>query len=287
MRQQEIQAKFDAIVEFAEIGPFLDTPVKRYSSGMYVRLAFAVAAHLEPEILIVDEVLAVGDMAFQRKCLGRMKEVGRSGATVLFVSHNMPAIETLCSRAILLDHGKVLKDGTVSDIVREYHSRVLGAVGGGCTDLAQRRDRLGEQAVLKSATILDENGAPSAYVPLSGQFRLRTGFACPQPIDDPTIGLGFDDSLGQRLLTVHTPMRGEALARLEGECFVDCHIDGFPLAPGEYWLKIALSASNQELDMVERALHFTVTDGDAFGEGRGFSRGVCVAASQWRHVTRG
>ncbi len=281
MHRHEIQSKFDAIVEFAEIGQFLDMPVKRYSSGMYVRLAFAVAAHLEPEILIVDEVLAVGDMAFQRKCLGRMKEVGRSGATVLFVSHNMPAIETLCTRAILLDHGKVLKDGSVPDIVREYHTRVLGDIGGGCTDLAQRRDRLGEQAALRSATILDAAGAPSAYVPLSGQFHVRIGFDCPEPIDVPIVGLGFDDSLGQRMLTVHTPMRTAALDRLEGQCFVDCRIDAFPLAPGEYWLKISLAGNNQEIDMVERALHFTVADGDAFGEGRGFSRGVCVAASMW------
>src|SRR5262249_6502563 len=111
MRRREIAAKFDRIVAFAEIGPFLDTPVQRYSSGMYVRLAFAVAAHLEPEILIVDEVLAVGDMAFQRKCLGRMREVGRSGCTVLFVSHNMPAVESLCTRAVLLDAGRLVTQG--------------------------------------------------------------------------------------------------------------------------------------------------------------------------------
>src|SRR5205807_3770983 len=127
-------AKFARIVEFAEIGPFLDTPVKRYSSGMYVRLAFAVAAHLEPEILIVDEVLAVGDMAFQRKCMGRMREVGRTGCTVLFVSHNMPAVESLCSRALLLDAGRVECDGPVRNLIQEYHRRVLqpaaGAGGG-------------------------------------------------------------------------------------------------------------------------------------------------------------
>src|SRR5687767_14826251 len=111
MRRHEIQRKFDQIVDFAEISQFLDTPVKRYSSGMYVRLAFAVAAHLEPEILIVDEVLAVGDLSFQRKCMGRMREVGRSGSTILFVSHNMPAIESLCTRAVLMDHGRVAMDG--------------------------------------------------------------------------------------------------------------------------------------------------------------------------------
>jgi lipopolysaccharide transport system ATP-binding protein len=129
MRRQEIQSKFNQIVEFAEVSQFLDTPVKHYSSGMYVRLAFAVAAHLEPEILIVDEVLAVGDLSFQRKCMGRMREVGRSGATILFVSHNMPAIEALCTRAILLDRGQVALDGSVRELVQEYHRRVLQTHG--------------------------------------------------------------------------------------------------------------------------------------------------------------
>src|SRR5439155_3718583 len=116
MSRIEIERKFDEIVAFAEIAKFLDTPVKRYSSGMYVRLAFAVAAHLEPEILIVDEVLAVGDAAFQKKCLGKMEDVAKHGRTVLFVSHNMPAVKTLCSRALLLDAGSMVLDGGVDHI---------------------------------------------------------------------------------------------------------------------------------------------------------------------------
>ena len=118
MTRREIRAKFDEIVAFAEVEKFLDTPVKRYSSGMYVRLAFAVAAHLEPEILIVDEVLAVGDMQFQKKCLGKMEEVGKQGRTVLFVSHNMSAVETLCSRAILLDQRAARMDDTARNVVK-------------------------------------------------------------------------------------------------------------------------------------------------------------------------
>ncbi|MGH7138472.1 MAG: ABC transporter ATP-binding protein, partial [Pirellulales bacterium] len=121
MRRREIQANFDAIVDFAEIGPFLDTPVKRYSSGMYVRLAFAVAAYLQPEILIVDEVLAVGDAAFQNKCLGRMQDVSRSGRTVLFVSHNMAAISTLCDRAVLLAGGRLRFDGPAPETITRYY----------------------------------------------------------------------------------------------------------------------------------------------------------------------
>ena len=129
MRRAEVREKFAEIVAFSEIGKYLDTPVKRYSSGMYVRLAFAVAAHLEPEILIVDEVLAVGDLEFQKKCLGRMGEVAREGRTVLFVSHNMGAIATLCSRAILLDAGRVVASGPTSDVVGEYITRGLDVSG--------------------------------------------------------------------------------------------------------------------------------------------------------------
>src|SRR5829696_8295834 len=120
MPRAEVRRKFDEIVDFAGVEQFLDTPVKRYSSGMYVRLAFAVAAHLEPEILVVDEVLAVGDASFQRKCLDKMKDVGEHGRTVLFVSHNMPAITRLCDRTILLDEGRILKDGPSHQVVGTY-----------------------------------------------------------------------------------------------------------------------------------------------------------------------
>jgi lipopolysaccharide transport system ATP-binding protein len=126
MKRKEIGRKFDEIVAFAEVEKFIDTPVKRYSSGMYVRLAFAVAAHLEPEILIVDEVLAVGDTAFQRKCLGKMQDVGKQGRTVVFVSHNMPAITRLCPRTILIDGGRVTADGPSHEVVGTYLGAGLG-----------------------------------------------------------------------------------------------------------------------------------------------------------------
>lgn len=126
MKQKEIRKRFDEIVAFSEIEQFLDTPVKRYSSGMYVRLAFAVAAHLEAEILIVDEVLAVGDALFQKKCLGKMTDVAGQGRTVIFVSHNMPAVKKFCSKCILLDHGRLLRQGQVDEVVNEYLSSTLG-----------------------------------------------------------------------------------------------------------------------------------------------------------------
>lgn len=130
MRKKDIERSFDEIVAFAEIDRFLDTPVKRYSSGMYVRLAFSVAAHLDPEILIIDEVLAVGDAAFQKKCLGKMRDVAGHGRTVLFVSHNMPAVQALCSRAIVLDQGRLTFEGTSEAACRSYLERIRPAERG-------------------------------------------------------------------------------------------------------------------------------------------------------------
>ena len=206
MRRREIARKFDEIVAFAEVEKFLDTPVKRYSSGMYVRLAFAVAAHLEPEILIVDEVLAVGDMAFQRKCMGRMREVGRGGTTVLFVSHNMPAVESLCTRALLLDGGRVARDGDVRDLDRRVSQADRRPARRGRPASLEGRGR-----IFRSATLLGEDEKSSAYLPLGGAFHLRIGLEVPGTIDYPSIGVGIDDTMGQRLLTVHTPLSEAAV----------------------------------------------------------------------------
>jgi lipopolysaccharide transport system ATP-binding protein len=287
MKRHEIARKFDRIVEFAEVGAFLDTPVKRYSSGMHVRLAFAVAAHLEPEILLVDEVLAVGDLGFQRKCLARMREVGRSGCTVLFVSHSMPAVESLCGRVLLLDGGRVAGDGPVGDLVREYHRRVIQPAEAPRVPLADRDGPGRRVKVFRSAALLDERGEPTRWLRLGGTFRLRVELGPPQPLDGATVTVGIDDTLGHRLLSVLTPRTRPVLDRLAAAAVLECRVPNFPLAPGEYWVKLGLDCAGVELDQVERVLHFTVLDGDAFGEGRGFHRGLCVAASEWEQVPAG
>jgi lipopolysaccharide transport system ATP-binding protein len=281
MRNQEIQKKFDQIVEFAEIAQFLDTPVKRYSSGMYVRLAFAVAAHLEPEILIVDEVLAVGDLAFQRKCMGRMREVGRSGSTILFVSHNMPAVESLCTRAILLDHGKVAMDGGVHELVQEYHRRVLQAHGDVGSALSEFNSPSRLHKIFRLATLIDGNGEPTNFLPVGGRFHLRLVLDAPIAVEAPTVTVGIDDNLGQRMLSLQTPLTNPVLRRLEEPCVLECVVESLPLAPGDYWVKLGFAAPPEEIDEIERALRFTVTEGDLFGAGRGHHRGVCVADSKW------
>lgn len=285
MRHHEIEAKFDQIVAFAEIEQFLDTPVKRYSSGMYVRLAFAVAAHLEPEILIVDEVLAVGDLSFQRKCMGRMRDVGRSGTTILFVSHNMPAIEALCTRAILLDHGKVAMDGAVRDLVQEYHRRVLQSHGDAGSTLTEIDSPTRLHKIFRSATLLDDTGEPTNFLPVGGKFHLRLVLDAPIKVESPNVTIGIDDNLGQRLLSLQSPLSNPALPRLENPGVLDCIVPSLPLAPGEYWIKLGLAATPDEIDEIERALRFTVTEGDLFGSGRGHHRGLCVAPATWSFVS--
>jgi homopolymeric O-antigen transport system ATP-binding protein len=186
MSHTEIERKFNEIVAFAEVEKFIDTPVKRYSSGMYVRLAFAVAAHLEPEILIVDEVLAVGDYNFQQKCLNKMQDVSTHGRTVLFVSHNMGAISRLCERCILLDQGQLVAAGPTASIVQTYMSS-------GLMERAEyRQDANGEKAVnLKRIALLDELGGVRSDVPYDGELRFELDYEVNQTVTGVSVGIGL------------------------------------------------------------------------------------------------
>jgi lipopolysaccharide transport system ATP-binding protein len=217
--------------------------------------------------------------------MGRMHEVGRGGTTVLFVSHNMPAIEALCTRGILLDRGQVVTDGKVYDVVREYHRRVMETQSIDSDALWNAQGPGREKKLIRSMALLDQNGEPTNYLPLGGRLVLRIGFHAEEPIEAPSIGIGFDDTLGQRLLTVSTPVSSIAIPRLTGLCTVHCEITQFPLAPGDYWVKIAAGTAEHASDTLDQALRFTVVDGAAFGEGRGYQlRGVCVAPSKWARV---
>src|SRR5436190_10565303 len=186
MRKTEIVYKFDEIVSFSEIERFLDTPVKHYSSGMYVRLAFAVAAHLNPDILVVDEVLAVGDLAFQKKCLGKMSEVSREGRTVLFVSHNMPTVESLCKRGIVLSQGKMVFSGSAKDAVQYYLNSVSSLRPEANRHIVelkgspQRRSPLGE--LLQRIELYTEGDQPlSGGLPIGGRLQLHVHFNLEKP----------------------------------------------------------------------------------------------------------
>jgi lipopolysaccharide transport system ATP-binding protein len=283
MARSEIARKFDEIVDFAEVERFLDTPVKRYSSGMYVRLAFAVAAHMEPEILIVDEVLAVGDAEFQKKCLGKMGRVASAGRTVLFVSHNLAVVEALCSRAVLLGAGRIHLDGPVGAVISRYHAMSSNGRAASATAFAHAIRR-GSSPVFASAALIDEAGNSTSHVRLGGALRIDIEIGRESAILSPSIGIGIDDTMGRRMLDLHNPLRGVVLNELTGRGTITCRVPNLPLAPGEYTIKLAISERTEEIDVIERALTFEVINSDGFEDGRGYLTGLCVARSEWRYT---
>ncbi len=194
MSRAEIRRKFDEIVAFAEVEKFLDTPVKRYSCGMYVRLAFAVAAHLEPEILVVDEVLAVGDVEFQKKCLGKMEEVAGHGRTIVFVSHNMAPVRSLCSRVNVLDRGRIVKDGTVESAIDFYISSALGG-GSSITWLEGDAPRC-PQAIFRKAYVLDQHGAPASLIDCRSDFSIVLEYEVLQPVKQLRVAVLLQNGAG-------------------------------------------------------------------------------------------
>jgi lipopolysaccharide transport system ATP-binding protein len=252
----------DEIVVFAEIDKFLDTPVKHYSSGMYVRLAFSVAAHLEPEILLVDEVLAVGDMASQRKCLGKMDDVAQEGRTVVFVSHNMGLLQQLCERGIFLQHGGVHVDGTIGEAVDAYLQTLEQA---NSLELSQRSDRKGQGKVrLVGAEVSSgQNGSSSILkTGLPARFvfqvdKLVPGIAC---------NFNVYDTIGQPVTSFKSRVRGpNDLSDPEnGKKFV-CELDELLLLPGRYRVDVAIIGDNRLQDFVEAATVFEVADGHVRG----------------------
>jgi lipopolysaccharide transport system ATP-binding protein len=236
MRRMEIERKFNEIAAFAEVERFLDTPVKHYSSGMYVRLAFAVAAHLEPEILLVDEVLAVGDTGFQQKCLGKMGDVARAGRTVLFVSHNMPAVQALCDRAIMLDHGAVVAEGTTGAVVQEYLTSISRRAVLAPSDLRSlpRDPRL--QPVFVEGSINGESFvANHTFVPEQA-LRFELALELPRSMKQCWMGIHFEDELGIRVYSLSTRWELGPIDMAEGKHELACVVDKPPLVPGRYYL---------------------------------------------------
>ena len=269
MSRQEIARKFDEIVSFAEVERFVDTPVKRYSSGMYLRLAFSVAAHLEPEILIVDEVLSVGDLAFQEKCLGRMETVAGEGRTVLFVSHNLTAVSKLCNRAMLLDHGTKIVEGDTRKVVDVYTSRVGPD---NATELANRTDRHGSGRLRFIQVEFDApSGQPTTGEDLDVVLRYET--ADERPLPRANFAIAVSTLLGQLMLHLQSAMSGDMLEDLPSRGEVRCRIPRLPLPAGRYAMNIWADAGGEMLDWVQRACELTVSEGDFYGSGRRPSEG--------------
>jgi len=248
MTRQDILRKFDEIVAFAEIEKFLDTPVKRYSSGMYVRLAFAVAAHLDPEILIIDEVLAVGDAEFQKKCLGKMHDVATDqGRTVLFVSHNMAAVARLCTRGILLERGRPSLDGNIEAVVSGYNKATI--YSGARAPLAS------DQPAICSVRIDDAQLH-------QGNLRVSVEFRSPRKLDPPLVGVVVHNHNGTPMFGVNTQMTSEFKPAAISEGVATLEVTNLPLHSGLYKLSVWLGEKNENYDVAEDVVvfHFVAPD---------------------------
>jgi lipopolysaccharide transport system ATP-binding protein len=263
MKKAEIERKFDDIVEFAEIGQFLDTPVKRYSSGMYMRLAFSIAAHLEPEILIVDEVLSVGDAAFQRKCLGKMENVAREGRTVLFVSHNMPAILSLCDKVMLLDLGKLVDQGSPASVVQHYLNDVMLS---SVTPLDQRMDRSGD-GTARLISLQIESTDPDKVIRSGSRLKMTIGYKSDKPLTRPQFLITILDHMDVGIYLLHNDFVG-GLPEILPPCgSVTCLTDPINLTPGRCYVHLELLKGNVQADFVPYGGYFDVEADDIFGTG--------------------
>ncbi|MGH9947777.1 MAG: ABC transporter ATP-binding protein [Pyrinomonadaceae bacterium] len=246
MTKAEIRKKFDEIVDFSGFANFIDTPVKRYSSGMWVRLAFAVAAHLDPEILIVDEVLAVGDAAFQERCLGKMEKVAGDGRTVLLVSHNMSTIQQICKQCVLFKNGVVHKTGVPSKVVSEYLSESRIATN---VDLTDWDDRTGTgQALLTRLAFSDESGTETSTFPLGGTICFDLDAKYNQPLIDPSFEVIIHDAAGEPIMQLRSEHGGFRIGKIEGRSSVRGRIDDIGLYPGRYFVSARIVAGGRQVD---------------------------------------
>jgi lipopolysaccharide transport system ATP-binding protein len=281
MKKTEIGRKFDEIVAFAEIEQFIDTPVKRYSSGMFVRLAFSVAAHLEPEILIVDEVLAVGDVAFQKKCLGKIKEVKGDGRTVILVSHNMAAVQSLCQIAILLSSGKITTIGSTDEVVRHHLSsakHIFGRHSLAPTELQYN-------SIIRNAYLVDEHENVTTSIPIGASVTVRMHLSPHRRISRPIFGIGVDNYLGVRVVGFNSIMNTVLdIEAISNTCMVECKIPSLLLSPGEYRIKLAIIEFGSTVEEIEDAFTFTVEATDWFGTGRlpSSTQGITVCKANWK-----
>jgi homopolymeric O-antigen transport system ATP-binding protein len=276
MSRVEIKRKFDEIVAFAEVEKFLDTPVKRYSSGMYVRLAFAVAAHLEPEILIVDEVLAVGDAQFQKKCLGKMGEVSREGRTVLFVSHNMTAVENLCESTVLLEDGRITLKGVTQPVISSYLESVQRRLEG--VSLLNRADRSGSGRVRLAGFHLEDvdgNRIPTARSGKDVFFALS--YIAQENARNVDVGISLHDNSDRMLTVLYSGYLNQTFDSIPRTGVFRCLITSLPLASGRYKVGARIVEDGVEADWPRDGIGFIDVDpGDFYGTGKKGFDGAAV-----------
>ena len=284
MSKTEIKRKFDEIVAFSEVEKFLDTPVKRYSSGMYVRLAFAVAAHLEPEILIVDEVLAVGDAAFQKKCLGKMGDVAnKEGRTVLFVSHNMTTVRALCQKAYLLESGQIAYRGSTSGAIDRYLQSMKSLMMSDSTSLATRTDRSGDgSAKMIGVEVKDADG--QAVIRPNSRLQVTIYYQSDRPLNRPQFSATiYDDRQDVGMISLHSEIAGGLPETLPPEGKVTCITEKLDITPGRCYLNLSLLKAGVMADYIRYGVYFEVEHDDFYGTGKlpGRDWVYCLRQQQW------
>ena len=262
MQRHEINRKFDEIVDFAGVETFIDTPVKHYSSGMRLRLGFAVAAHLEPEILIVDEVLAVGDAEFQKKCIGKMSNIAGEGRTILFVSHDMSAISKLCSRAIWLDKGMVQYEGETNFAIQEY-------LQAGQANLSTERSLIGHPGHRNELTLMSQVRLLESLSPTKSIYKTYAPFSFeveadldPATIQNASLGFNIKNVMGYMVFAAHLDQTQECKITRRGTITFRLKMEQLPLLPGQYSLSLFLKSASYDLDVVDDAINFEVTWND-------------------------
>lgn len=267
MSRAEIRQKFDEIVDFSGVERFLDAPVKHYSSGMYVRLAFAVAAHLEAEILLIDEVLAVGDAEFQKKCLGKMGELTNDGKAVLIVSHNKSLIRKLCSRIIIVEKSKMIFDGPANDAIIHYFKNSEKHITK--TTLASRIDRTnGEKLKFSHISLLNQSDRQITEIAAGEELRIRMQYKVISTCNNVCFRILFYDLFGNILFLCNNLYSDESIKIIDTSGSITCIIPSFPLPEGEYSLRLTCFSDNGIEDDVEDVLRITSVKGFFFNSGR-------------------
>lgn len=278
MTRSEISARLDEIVAFAEIGKFLDTPVKRYSSGMYVRLAFSVAAHLEPDILIIDEVLSVGDTKFQNKCIGKMKSVSEQGRTVLFISHNLAAVSRLCDRGIWLADGQIKMDDDIANVINAYENYSLQAVASSEQTAIAANNDIAVLSINVRATQGFKDQQIIAGAGCEFQFRVSTHL----DLNNFGIAIGIYDQSGHRLCFMDSAALSQAQPLSSGEWLLSCTAESLPLVAGRYSINFAICEGDVLLLAAERASIFYISNPGASVADQSKDAGPVLINYQWQ-----
>ncbi|HKD53581.1 MAG TPA: ABC transporter ATP-binding protein [Steroidobacteraceae bacterium] len=287
MRKKEVDAKLEAIVEFSGMQRFIDTPIKRYSSGMRSRLGFAVAAHLDPDVLIVDEVLAVGDAAFQKKCISAMHELRGGGRTVLFVSHNMAAVENLCTRGIWLAQGSVQRDGPVREVIEEYMESFTAA-DNASNPLTAIDGRRGNGDIRYTRVEFRSSDGELQPVTRAGRsVVIRLHYRATKPIEHPNFGLRLHTELGTLVTDTSVWLTGLDIPLLPmGEGYVDLEIDSLNLVPARYYFTLFINSCLEPImyDLLEHAVYLDVEEAPIYGQSRRIDSryGMVFFPQRWR-----